>query len=110
MPRNSYLWISEHADTARQAAGADLVLAPDSRSDEVRAAAYKIVDELIDHARFKSPSELPTNLVELLEACRVSLTCGPLLAAIREWVAWTQVRELLGPGCAILRLNPSCHV
>ena len=102
MPTTSYLWTAEHAASAVQATGNDLVLAPDSRSDEVRTATYRIVDELIEFARFKSPSELPANLVELLEACRVSLTCGPLLAATREWVAWTQVRKLQGAGCSIV--------
>ena len=42
------------------------------------------------------------NLIELLEACRVSLTCGPLLGTTREWVAWTEVKKLDGSSCWIV--------
>ena len=102
MSAKRYLWIPEHAGAVASASDNELIVAPDSRSDEVRAAAYRIVDELIEYARIKPPADLPAILVELLEACRVSLTCGPLLAAIREWIAWTQIKKFDAPSCSIV--------
>lgn len=68
MKKRRFLWLPEHVNLYESTRGSDLFLAPDSRADEVRAASYRLVNELICHARRSRNTGLPTDLIDLLEA------------------------------------------